>query len=98
MNDPFIRAGLALGLVLVAAYMIYWRKIGQIPDVAEAIRLLFACLGIAAGIKVFTIILDAQKLIEVADGDRVYLFIGSFATVWVFAQVIIKAFRIPFSH
>ncbi|MGA2228137.1 MAG: hypothetical protein ABSH41_27200 [Syntrophobacteraceae bacterium] len=54
MNDPFIQAGLALGLVLVAAYTICLTKSGQIPDLAEAIRLLFASLGAAAGTRVLT--------------------------------------------
>ena len=90
------RAGLTLSLILVAAYTICRGTSGQIPDLAEAIRLLFACPGIVAGIKLLIILASAR--LEIDDGDRIYLFIGGFATVWVFVQAIIKSFYDTFPH
>ncbi|MGA3116979.1 MAG: hypothetical protein ABSF90_21370 [Syntrophobacteraceae bacterium] len=91
------RAGPTLSLILEAAYTICRGTSGQIPDLAEAIRLLFACPGIVAGIKLL-VILASARLVEIADGDRIYLFIGGFATVWVFVQAIIKSFYDTLPH
>ncbi len=99
MTDLYQFWGVLLGLVMVIVYIgvRIWRA-HLPPDLAEAVRLFFASYGIVIGIKICLFAMDPLKLAGIGDSERIYIFLGGVAAVWVCVQTILHVFRLAIPH
>jgi hypothetical protein len=100
VTDAFIVGGLVLGVVLVCIYLVLSVKAAPKADLAEALRLFFGCIGMATGAKVCGLAVGAVSLGAITQNDRVYVFLGGLAAIWVCVQTVVRVFldrsaRIP---
>ena len=87
MIDPYTLWGITLGTVCVVIYILVKRKKAEL---SEGVVLFLACAGIAAGVKVCKIALDPALPLN---GDRLYVFLGGIAVIWVSGQTILERFK-----
>lgn len=91
MIDPFVLAGIVLGVGCTLTYVLFTlRKRGQV-NLGDGVHLFIAGAAITVGIKVCVLALS-PRIVQLADGERTYVFLGGMALVWVSVETIIKKF------
>jgi len=83
--SPYELAGLGLGVVLIAAYLLRSRGAARLE---RAIMLVLAAGGITTGIKLVLVCATADDLAPFERQDRVYIFVGGITLAWVSVQTI----------
>ena len=77
--DPVLIAGDLAGLALCLVYLV--RMAPRERELADAIRLLVASLGVAVGGRIMWMALFDASL-ALGDTERIYLFLGGFSALW----------------
>jgi hypothetical protein len=89
----YVLAGLGLGLVLTLAHIIVCIRRGRRPALESAVVLIISAVGLGTAGKVLKICITADDLEPFANKDRVYIFLGGVALLWVSVEAIWNRFR-----
>ena len=94
MTDPYSIASLFLGLlgmaVLFGAYLLGKR---QKPSLAEGLVAFLTSAAIPAGAKVCVLAFDTATIVNASDNERLYVFVGGLAVIWVSLDAVLGALR-----
>jgi hypothetical protein len=102
--DPYLSSGVAVGLLVGLAYVITTlRDRGELTftaalgllldrDLGVILGLILATCGIATGIKLCVLSMFTTVLVDVLGGDRLYVFGGGFAVIWISVRAIYRVF------
>jgi len=93
MNDGFTLAGLGLGIGGILALFVA-AAVGRrpAPNLAEGAVTFLSGSAICAGIKICLLAANDSKL-GVEQSDRIYVFLGGLAVVWVSIDTILTSLR-----
>ena len=92
MTDPYSVASLGLGLLGIAILFIaYTRKKRQKPSLAEGLVVFLTSSAIPAGLKVCVLAFDKATIVNVTDNERLYIFVGGLAVIWVSVDAVLGA-------
>ena len=72
------------------AYLASARTRARLENV---VVLLVSAVGVATGVKLMVICVTTDDLAPFSDEDRLYIFVGGVALVWVSAQAVYRVFR-----
>jgi hypothetical protein len=95
--SAYVLAGVLIAVVLVAAYVALSlrRATAPPPKLETAVTIVLSATAVASGAKVGVIAVTESDLEPFTGEDRVFIFLGSLALVWVSVAQVWKAFK-PF--
>ena len=93
--DNLTIAGIVVGSVLIAVYLLYGYRNGVPVDLGKAAIIFIASSGVFAGVKVmiFTFNTELQVLIQTEGIDITHIFLGGLAISWVSILSAIQVFK-----
>lgn len=91
MTDIYTIVGIGLGLLgILALFIATWKFNRPKPRLAEGLVVFLTCAAISAGVKVCLLSFDKQ-VIGIGDNERLYVFLGGLAVIWISGEAIWKA-------
>ncbi len=97
MHDPIVIGCAILGLLIAVAQMLVGKFVwNQTPDLRVFIDIAISTLLLYGAIRVCIITWSLPKA-TASDEEKIYLFIGALAMVWLFLGGVIRKFKPPHS-
>lgn len=90
MSD-YLLGGFVIGVVFIVIYVVRERR--SEPNLGTAAVLLISGIGITTGVRLMVICVTVKKLMPFGEEDRVYIFIGGLAVIWVSVEAIVRTLR-----
>lgn len=87
--SAYVLAGVAAGLLLSCVHVVASLRAQRRPRFEIVALLVLSAVGIGTGSKVLKICVTADTLEPFADEDRVYIFLGGLALIWVSISAIV---------
>lgn len=82
--------GVALGLVVLAAFFQRGRKTRRFPTLTEGVVVFLACNGVVMGVRVCEFALRSTCI---KSSDATAIFVGGLAVAWVAVETIVRNWR-----
>lgn len=92
MTDTFVLSGLVVGTILLLLYLLVRASSKSAPDASEGFRAFLSALGAATATKICSLALWDERLNDLQDSERVYIFLGGLAAIWVCIESILRVF------
>ena len=90
MNDLYSIVGVALGLMgIISLFVAAWKFNRPKPTLAEGLVTFLTAAALSAGVKVCVLAFDKKALIA-GDSERLYVFLGGLAVIWISADAVWK--------
>ena len=82
MQDNYSKIGIALGLTGTSVLVVSAIASGNEATLNDGMIAFLACALLSAGARVCVLSFDSKKL-KIPDSERLYVFIGGIAIIWV---------------